>query len=292
MSNKVIIGIHGLNNKPDAAVLEKWWREAIDEGLRRNCPGENVDMDFELVYWASVMYDQPIAQGEEMEGYRPAAGEGPLPRPKDSAKNTIKTDTREGAAKVLEKIFGVEVADKVVDKALATKAPDVARYRADPEKREAVQDRLLRALERAGENGKDVMLVAHSMGSIIAYDVLANLTAGLPKVQVTRLVTIGSPLGLDEVKDIVKTNSTTLQVPDCVGSWTNFADPRDLVACLDSRLATDYSPNVRGVEVCDRPVINGYVNEAGEKNHHKIYGYLRTPEMSEEIVGFAGHLKS
>jgi len=33
-------------------------------------------------------------------------------------------------------------------------------------------------------------------------------------------------------------------------------------------------------------VINGYVGRSGKANPHKIYGYLRTPEMSEHIAEF------
>ena len=31
----VIIGIHGLGNKPSPPLLAKWWKEAIREGLSR-----------------------------------------------------------------------------------------------------------------------------------------------------------------------------------------------------------------------------------------------------------------
>ena len=30
---KIIIGVHGLGNKPPADVLEKWWAASIQEGL-------------------------------------------------------------------------------------------------------------------------------------------------------------------------------------------------------------------------------------------------------------------
>ncbi len=36
MSDGIIIGIHGLLNKPAKELLEPWWLEAIEEGLDRN----------------------------------------------------------------------------------------------------------------------------------------------------------------------------------------------------------------------------------------------------------------
>jgi len=34
--SKIIIGIHGLGNKPPKTILEKWWRQAIEDGLKFN----------------------------------------------------------------------------------------------------------------------------------------------------------------------------------------------------------------------------------------------------------------
>ena len=67
--------------------------------------------------------------------------------------------------------------------------------------------------------------------------------------------------------------------------WVNYADRNDPVA-LDVHLRDDYKPNKRGVQVEDDLVANGYQSPAGEANHHKSYGYLRTPELSEHIKNF------
>jgi hypothetical protein len=40
-----------------------------------------------------------------------------------------------------------------------------------------------------------------------------------------------------------------------------------------------FEPNDRGVCVEDKIVINGYRSLEEKPNHHKIYGYLRTPEL-------------
>jgi hypothetical protein len=33
MAQTIIIGVHGLLNKPPKETLEKWWSESINEGL-------------------------------------------------------------------------------------------------------------------------------------------------------------------------------------------------------------------------------------------------------------------
>jgi pimeloyl-ACP methyl ester carboxylesterase len=133
-------------------------------------------------------------------------------------------------------------------------------------------------------SGAQIMLIAHSMGSIIAYDVLAGAGRSLPGLRISHFVTVGSPLGLAPVKEIL---AAPLRVPECVRHWTNLADPRDHVARWDTRLASDFGENSAGAAISDHLVINGYVSPSGKPNPHKVYGYLRTPEMSELIASFA-----
>jgi len=61
---KIIIGIHGLGNKPPQEILYSWWEKSIQEGLssagikRKLCP-------FELVYWAGHIYPEPLQPAEK-----------------------------------------------------------------------------------------------------------------------------------------------------------------------------------------------------------------------------------
>ena len=57
--SKIIIGIHGLGNKPPKPALEKWWIQAITDGLKFNKYPET-KFDFELVYWADILHPDPI----------------------------------------------------------------------------------------------------------------------------------------------------------------------------------------------------------------------------------------
>lgn len=77
-----------------------------------------------------------------------------------------------------------------------------------------------------------------------------------------------------------------LRAPSVVsGSWVNYADRKDPVA-LDTHLRDDYGPNAKKIQVKDDLVANGYLSPSDEPNHHKSYGYLRTPELSEHIRDF------
>jgi hypothetical protein len=284
LSTKLIIGIHGLNNKPEPAILRDWWMAAIDEGISRNCEGQKVDLDLVLAYWADVMYSVPVAPAADAEPYVAAGGSGPLPRAGMSIRSIARARIQEGVGRVLEKILGAPVAEDVVRDAVETRAPDLHRYKHHRAARAAVQERLRDTLRTAHAKGKKILLIAHSMGSIIAYEVLRGAGRKLPGLRISHFVTVGSPLGLVEVKEIV---AAPLRVPECVARWSNFADPRDHVARWDTCLSEDYRANGSGVTISDHLVINGYLSPSGKSNPHKIYGYLRTPEMSELIAGFA-----
>jgi hypothetical protein len=61
---KVIIGIHGLGNKPSKETLHNWWRSAMVEGLEKL--GKSSELpQFELVYWADILYEKPLDEKTE-----------------------------------------------------------------------------------------------------------------------------------------------------------------------------------------------------------------------------------
>ena len=53
---KVIIGIHGLANKPPKAKLTQWWKKSIVEGLKKNKHMADPRFTFRMVYWAKLLY--------------------------------------------------------------------------------------------------------------------------------------------------------------------------------------------------------------------------------------------
>ena len=78
------------------------------------------------------------------------------------------------------------------------------------------------------------IVVAHSLGTIVAYTILRGAEQ---KAQIRLLVTLGSPLGIGAVKDKI-VPPRPLMRPECVSSWLNGTDERDYVA-LYARLDRD-----------------------------------------------------
>ncbi|WP_406397767.1 hypothetical protein OH805_02515 [Streptomyces sp. NBC_00879] len=114
-----------------------------------------------------------------------------------------------------------------------------------------------------GLDGAPLAVVGHSLGSIVAYEVLADEDR-----DVELFVTLGSPLAITEVQDHL---AKPPAVPSGVRAWRNASDLRDLVA-LDHTLRPEYAPVEK---VTDLLVTND------SKNHHGISEYLGNPQVRE-----------
>ena len=298
---KVIIGIHGLGNKPPEDQLKQWWLDAIREGLRK----QNTETDlpvFELVYWADILHDKPLSKWEKDEESPYFLDEPYLVSPENFVveDHSLRRKVISFISDQLNRIFLDE--DKTLnytfisDYILHNYFRDLETYYAEESINEnnvscKAKDRIIQRLADMLMKYRDheILLIAHSMGSIIAFDAM---TFTVPEVKVNTLVTIGSPLGLPVVisriaAEYKKFNDETnfMTTPACIKKyWYNLADISDVVA-IHYKLSDDFSANEKGVLPIDFQVINDYM--AGDKrNPHKSYGYLRTPEMAKAINEF------
>ena len=301
--SRIIIGIHGLANKPPRRLLESWWRKSIREGLNRIGVRHRF-FRFELVYWADILHPLPqdpaIRNPEHprylSDPYQPDKGIRPL---------FFKT----GIQKKLVDLFGSRMEKLLVTEELRPKMPGIQelvirRYFKDLDAyfgnrksplvsgrtaKERIMERLSTRLKK--HRKKKILLIAHSMGSIISYDVLMD---GPGDIQVDMLVTIGSPLGQPAIlSKIVAANGKArpagkkLKTPEGIReAWYNLSDLNDKVA-IHFELAEHFTENAHQVMPEDRIVRNEYLVR-GKKSPHKIYGYLRTPEMASLINDYLG----
>ena len=115
----------------------------------------------------------------------------------------------------------------------------------------------------------EFVLVAHSLGTIIAYKFLHELsTRGLWRVPL--LVTLGSPLGIVAIRDRLR----PISHPACVGRWVNARDPRDLVALC---------PLDAGHFKLDPLIDDSSHVQNQTSNRHGIEGYLNDREVARAI---------
>jgi hypothetical protein len=81
-----------------------------------------------------------------------------------------------------------------------------------------------------------------------------------------------------------------LKVPENIRrNWYNISDLDDQVA-LNHLLAEIFVCNSKGVKIIDKLVQNNFTDN-GTRNPHSVYGYLRTPELTQILHSFLSHKK-
>ncbi|MBI5094889.1 MAG: S8 family peptidase [Candidatus Hydrogenedentes bacterium] len=171
---------------------------------------------------------------------------------------------------------------------------DINAYLFQPKTRAAINERVLRHLE---PSAGPYLIVAHSLGSVIAYVLLRDIAAGkYPEyraLEVPTLITIGSPLGV--LKPWMKKLTGKPAIPTMVRTWGNLYDFYDCVAA-DGEIANDY-PGVKGQSVTDTKVVNKDRKIIIFPSSHSATGYLETPEVRQFVncalpTNFADHLST
>jgi len=110
------------------------------------------------------------------------------------------------------------------------------------DQRTRIQQRLREALDWSAQHAEKTYVIAHSLGSVIAFDCLQAWEGGTPPGKVAFLTTMGSPLG----KTIFASHrGRPTGRPATVDGWVNFYSPHDVIS---SSLAGAY------VNVDDRNV--------------------------------------
>jgi hypothetical protein len=114
------------------------------------------------------------------------------------------------------------------------------------------------AIVRASLSEAPTIVVGHSLGSVVAYNVLR---ADPRPLQVPLFVTVGSPLGIRAISKQLR----PLRYPKPVAAWKNAFDSRDLIAL--------YPLDTANFPV--RPAIENFDGvDNSTDNRHGIAGYL------------------
>jgi hypothetical protein len=299
--SKIIIAIHGLGNKPPKKILEEWWKKSILEGLE--AIDKNIlNLNFEIIYWADVLNDKPLDESiiDKEDPYYVKEKYIPAPDNFSPTPHPFRKKVLGFLEKQMDKIFLNEdlsinysfISDIIIHKYFKELEIYYTEECYDENKakfaaKDILRNRVVDVLDKY--NSDEIMIIAHSMGSIIAYDVLTFI---LPGIKIDSLVTMGSPLGLPVImgkiaseQNIRLQKKKRLETPPGVKrNWFNFSDLEDKVA-INYDLADDYNENANGVKPIDFIVYNNYeIN--GERNPHKSYGYLRTPEFAKVLHEF------
>jgi len=139
------------------------------------------------------------------------------------------------------------------------------------------------------DNNESVLVVGHSMGSIIAYDALWELSHIEHRKDRLDFLSLGSPLGMNFVQHRLLGNKEQgkRRYPTIIRRWINIAAVGDVTA-LDRYFHDDFQPMldlgiIESIEDHTDGIYNFYHNEEG-LNCHRSYGYLVNPATGNVIA--------
>jgi hypothetical protein len=172
-------------------------------------------------------------------------------------------------------------------------AKDFKAYFEDDAFAQEARRRLREKLCQQMDRGCKIMLITHGTGSVIAYDVLwelSNDTATYPEYgenKIDHWLTLGSPLGDSIVQKrlLGAKERDENRFPSNVISWHNLAAEDDYI-CHDTTLADDFKKMMvqkRVSAVHDYRIFNLAVRY-GKSNPHSSVGYYIHPRLTKIIA--------
>jgi hypothetical protein len=202
-----------------------------------------------------------------------------------------KTALREFAADVAAPVFG---ALGLTIPLISSVSKDFAEYLAGKsDYGEEVRKRLRVKLCHLLDRGDRVLLMAHGMGSVVAYDVLwqlshdAELKEQYGEIKVDTWLTLGAPLGDRNIRKrlLGAKEAVADRFPTNVISWQNVSAEDDYT-CHDNTLADDFNSMlnqrvvsaVRDYHICNLAV------RYGKSNPHSSVGYYIHPRVAKVVV--------
>ena len=265
----VILIVHGRGFlSRDSAVFRRDALQALREGAFR-ATGDSVldDDDVRLVWYADVM------------AARRRTGNSSLC---DTASDPADAGFSPGFLLRSLALVASELVDAGATDSTADDARDLAgdlRFLGNPSLRCDAEGRVADALGRAERDGRPVIVVAHSLGAFVTWGYLRHRTLDARDVvEIQRLVTVGSPVGNADLRDLLFGDTTAVYLPRGVRSWINAVNPDDPFASRLTALdtASGRARAIRGVS----DLITGSQDESA----HDLRGYLRDAGTASAIL--------
>jgi hypothetical protein len=271
---KILI-VHGIGNyrssvtsEVAAEILRKSWMKNLTEGV--TSADSKFEVRLSVAYYAHLLHNREV-QGSVLDqtmnpdevklflSWAEAFG-----MPGDQAQGVVTKPIRQVISWVASR--GMVSTDAVTSLVLRF-IREVNEYFTSDTKRDQVRS----LVENRIRSEHPDLVLAHSLGSVVAYEALWN--SGIP---LKRFITVGSPLALKGgiFDRVVPGPIDGLgRRPSGVGEWLNVADYGDIVA-VPRLLSRSYS----GIRI-DQEI------NIGVFAFHGLNNYLKSPELRQLIYG-------
>lgn len=289
-----IIFVPGKNPKPPPDVHKAQLWRCLVEGVRRASPEMHADLrrhagDFHIVDWNREYYGVETSIAEDVPWIDALLHQhGPTAEDMAEARQWRKrmTALTYSLADYFPRLISL-----FADDAARSTIKETHRYFTNMGgSAELAHAKVIDALRPALANDEPVLLIGHSLGSVIAYNALWLMTHELGvRRKVDTWLTLGSPLGMRFVQArlLGSAHVGTTRYPGCIRQWINVSAVGDETA-LDSSLSDRFHSMVElGLieKISDHlgRIYNHYRSDEG-LNPHRVYGYLVNPAVGQLIA--------
>jgi pimeloyl-ACP methyl ester carboxylesterase len=292
MSTFRIVYVPGMKPKPVPDTHRAALLRALLAGLERVKPGaarllrQHTDR-FDLVSWTFLFY----GSYRNFEIDRPGL-DRLLAQPEPTAEDLKEIGSASRRMLRWWHLFGDSVpwlSRLIASADMRVVLAEVRRYlRNDDAIADDVRALVKERLTRAWQAGETVMLIGHSLGSVIAYETLWELSRrDAADGRVDLLVTLGSPLATRFVRRSLRgaDQRGALRYPSNVRCWMNVSAKGELTA-LHPKLRPFFGGIVQPGMAESLEDLTGIYNAFHADfglNVHKSYGYLAHPDVADVI---------
>lgn len=279
-----LVFIHGMKNEgQDADALMNRWHDALREGLSAAGIAAPGAYDVEMPYYGDVLHkltdgakDGPGVARRGPDDVGPNVGDFEqeyykllkehLNIPDAEIVDELPDGVRQRGPANWEWVQAiaraVEKRSKVISEFALKAVPQVDGYLNRPNVQRAVDEVVEPALAKPGAT----VVIAHSLGTIVAYRLLKKLSG---RLEVPLFFTLGSPLGID----LVVRRVAPINTPKTIAKWVNAADERDYVALVSKLEKPNYPV----------PIVNISDIRNGGEDPHSIGEYLKQKSVGAAI---------
>ncbi|MBZ5752676.1 hypothetical protein [Metabacillus rhizolycopersici] len=314
-----MIIIHGRSIKPRFHIKEKMVRASLIEGIRRLDNNaayalENNEVKVSLIYYGDILNRILVDKNPELTKRMTSIGDNwYVPDGRDTKQlekllsRPLNSHTKSDYQALIEKNeiikFGDDIARAVspilnvfgINRRVINRVlPDLGGYINSRVISSEIRERLQPTLKKALLEKDDIVLISHSMGCILAYDVLWKFSRmseykELWNKKVGLWLTLGCPLGEPAVKESLYDSNEPNDgmYPKNIVDWVNVSAQDDFIS-HDGSLNDDFH------QMIDRDLIRSikdiqqiytfWVDSKGHCNPHKLYGYLNHPRVAEILI--------
>ena len=297
MTTKQIIYVPGKNPKPEAALhRELLWRTLV-EGVRRADRAvagtlQASSAQFHLVSWNYLYY----------RAYKDITKDIPWIDALINKHGPTEQDIRDAhswniwlSRLLLTLGDHIPLLIRLLPEAVRSTANEINRYfnNTDDVARK-IRDLLKQTLRPILEKQDVVLLIGHSLGAVIAYDTLWELSHQEGVKGKVDFLTLGSPMGMHYIhRRLLGVNGPgEKSYPNLIRHWINVSAEGD-VAALNQNLYESFHAMlelglVESIEDHCHGIYNFFRSDAG-LNCHRSYGYLVNPAVGSIIADWWKH---